>query len=116
MKYGISHWIVKPGNRYSISYYSPQVKDYINDSIYTEESIFDWTCIKYIFKHEDNLVIPENIITWLWVEYMDIEQAREYMRTNTNLEEVETWKFLLTPEYTMSETIYPANSIIINGD
>ena len=47
--------------------------------------------------------------------FTDIETARQRIRTNTNLQEVETWKFKLSDETTLLDwTIYPAQYLVID--
>ena len=114
MRYWTWKRIVKPGDRKSLSFYVPEVKDLLQDSLYIWDSAFDWTCVKYFFVKDNDLIIDNNIEIALWVEYMGKPEALEYLRTNTNMEEIEPWKFVVSEECEMIDIHYPAIYLLID--
>jgi len=113
MKYWTAKWIVKPWDRKSLSFYCPEVKDLINDDLYIWDSTFEWTCIKYFFEKPSDLVISDDIVNWLSVDYMTKDKALDYLRTNTNMKEIEPWKFIVSEEFEMMDIVYPVVYLII---
>lgn len=113
MRYGTAKFIVEPWDRKSLSFYVPQVQDYLNDNIYIWDSVYKWTCIKYFFEKPSDLIIDNETLKGLSVDYMTKDSALIYLRTNTNLKEVEPWKFLVSPETEIMWEIIPERFLII---
>lgn len=114
MKYGTASWILKQGDRKSISFYVPEVKDLIDDSLYIGDSIFEGVCVRYFFEKPSDLVIDEKTMKGLSVDYMTKESAIEYLRTNTNMKELSEWRFLVRPEREFMGVVYPEEILEIN--
>jgi hypothetical protein len=116
MKYWIAKWVINPKgtNRISIQEDNPLVKPLLIDSFYIDDLKIDWYITEYFFEKPSNLDFTEKDIRNFWVNYMTKDKTLEYLRTNTNMKEVEPWKFLVSEEITMMDIIQPAIYIIIS--
>lgn len=94
------------------------------------EDRYTWEVIPWVkkltrflmFEYNETYVDPlelERSAENIWKEFdiamQDVETIRQWLRDNTNLEEVETWKFLINPESTwlIDWEIVPAQYLII---
>ena len=55
----------------------------------------------------------ENVWARFDIDILTIEEARQWIRDNTNLQEVETWKFIINEETEFDWEIIPAQYLII---
>lgn len=97
MKYWISRFAITDWGRYSIMFENTEVKSLLDDNKYNEDLKVDWFTTQYFVQLPDNLEISGEEANKFDLQLLSTEEAINWIKSNTNLEEVENWRFLLYP-------------------
>lgn len=113
MRYWKAWFVYNQWWRYSIQYNNVEVQSILNDNIYNEDLKVNWLTNTYFFYKPEELEFSNDEIRDYAVLFMTPEESILRLQTNTNLKEVEPWKFEISPEMVFWEEIIPAQYLII---